>query len=456
MSTNPPHGGTPMASPSLPPADIQPCTGAQALLQNPLVRDGIAERQARRARTAERYNVFDALGIGRRENYHSRFIAYLLDPAGLHDQGAVFLRSLLNWFCERKSLPTAVVTALSVGQALAPTAAVHTELHTPEHGRIDLVVELSNGTTIAIENKVDAKERERQIQDYSDYLESLPAERRKALMLVFLTADGRGAVTAGTASAPVCMSYADLAGVLENGLAQCAETAIPLIESVKHYVQLCRRIASETPDMTHHNQQLKELLLKEPAQLEAAYELAAHIALAEQGIKADFLACVVDELGRRLAEAGLQASPWSAGATADGLCVGIMAVPMGVAAPGYRCLARMRYRGWLAIGWSNPEGNTACVDEELKADMLARDYWSSEGMFAASNAMKDQPWAQPLLDWNGAVGIMAMHRDNLSDIHDLACKFAHEIWEHFQPFQERILELAERPPPSAGPAAQVP
>jgi hypothetical protein len=42
-----------------------------------------------------RFNIFDALGIARREIQHSNFLAWLLDPSESHGQGDLFLKPLL-------------------------------------------------------------------------------------------------------------------------------------------------------------------------------------------------------------------------------------------------------------------------------------------------------------------------------------------------------------------------
>ncbi len=57
--------------------------------------------QERRKDTGERFNVFSALQLERREIYHSRFIAYLLNPSSHHDQDVTFL----NVFCSSSATP---------------------------------------------------------------------------------------------------------------------------------------------------------------------------------------------------------------------------------------------------------------------------------------------------------------------------------------------------------------
>ena len=81
---------------------------ARELLQHPLVHDWVLTEKVRRRLTSERHNIFEALGVAHKENYHSRFIGYLLNPSGEHDQGDVFLRGLLKWSALQIDLSSAV------------------------------------------------------------------------------------------------------------------------------------------------------------------------------------------------------------------------------------------------------------------------------------------------------------------------------------------------------------
>src|SRR5437867_3879565 len=49
-----------------------------------------------RRQTATRFNLFEALGLARNEQYQSRFLAFLLNPTESHDQGDLFLRTFLE------------------------------------------------------------------------------------------------------------------------------------------------------------------------------------------------------------------------------------------------------------------------------------------------------------------------------------------------------------------------
>jgi hypothetical protein len=49
-----------------------------------------------RRKTAPHFNLFKALAIARKEQFQSRFLAFLLDPTESHDQGAMFLCTFLE------------------------------------------------------------------------------------------------------------------------------------------------------------------------------------------------------------------------------------------------------------------------------------------------------------------------------------------------------------------------
>lgn len=49
-----------------------------------------------RKQTAARFNLFEVLGIARKEQVQSRFLAFLLDPRASHDHEDLFLRTFLE------------------------------------------------------------------------------------------------------------------------------------------------------------------------------------------------------------------------------------------------------------------------------------------------------------------------------------------------------------------------
>lgn len=156
-----------------------------------------------RRSTATRFNFFDALGLGDDELAHSRFLAFLLDPGGRHDQGAFFLGSFLARFGAAQAANPPNLEAASVCVEFSAG-----------QDRLDIVMLLPNFGAVCIENKTWSGEGKDQIARYQRWLAGIPDGPKQ---LIFLTPDGRHATTAVTHGAPVTpVSYAELAEWLQK------------------------------------------------------------------------------------------------------------------------------------------------------------------------------------------------------------------------------------------------
>ena len=414
---------------------------ASELLRHPLVHDLVLTEKVRRRLTGERHNIFEALGVAHKENYHSRFIGYLLNPSSEHDQGDVFLRSLLTWAALQMDLSSAVRESISgyLGRASHQAKAkITTEQDAGKYGRVDLVIELPDGTTIAIENKVYAGEQDRQLSRYGEWLRSRPGRAAEQAALIFLTPDGRAGTTAEARDIVVCMSYADLADVLERGAAACPATAIPLIQSVSQYTHLCRSIAKGSTPVTKPNPEIQGLL-DNPTQLEAAFMLAEQLDDKKKAILRDFALNVVELLNKRLQEASLFQKPWVAGLEADnGLLFGIGID--GAFGDHSKCVAEA-WNGTLIGGWRKAYKNQGGANDALRVEMTQK------------LAGKSDPWwlcwtnlSGPAREVGSAVagsteGLLFLHEDNRDPTHPNAQHLAQELWTFFAPFQERMSAL---------------
>jgi hypothetical protein len=106
-----------------------------------------------------------------------------------------------------------------------------------ERDNIDILIELPTlKFVVAVENKVDGKESEGQLERYSEYLRSTFPDHRR--LLVFLTPDG----SPPSDDHYVAYSYADLAEALESLATDRLE---PVPEEtdliIRHYVDMVRR-----------------------------------------------------------------------------------------------------------------------------------------------------------------------------------------------------------------------
>lgn len=415
---------------------------ARDLLQHPLVHDWVLTQKVRRRLTSERHNIFEALGVAHKENYHSRFIGYLFNPSGEHDQGDVFLRALLQWLMPHPALSPTVRD--SIGAYLSPfvvrrtQARITTELDTGGYGRIDLVIELPGGTTVAIENKVYAGEQEEQLGRYWKWLRSpRPSGAAENSALIFLTPDGRAGTTSATQDAVVRMSYADLAHVLEQGAATCPATASTLSQSVSQYTHLCRNIAVGSSTMTMPNTDIQKLL-DDPVQLEAAFMLAEQVEQKRKAILKNFAEHVVDCLNQKLRTNGLYQKPWGASLETDkGLIVGIGID--GAFSDHSRCVAEA-WEGTLIVGWRKAYANQDFANDALRVEMAQKLAGKSDRWWLCWTTFGGPAREIGSAVAGSAEGLLFLHEDNRDPKHPTALHLAQELWNFFEPFQERMSE----------------
>ncbi len=112
------------------------------------------------------FNLFDVLGIARREPLHSAFLAWLLNPRGSHGLRDYFLRRFLSEAVAEGQI--ADVTPLDVDGWKLTDIEVVTERH-----KIDiLLIDEADGFVCLIENKIGAGEHSDQLGRYLRTVES--------------------------------------------------------------------------------------------------------------------------------------------------------------------------------------------------------------------------------------------------------------------------------------------
>ncbi len=110
------------------------------------------------------FNIFDALGVSHKENYHSAFIAYLLDTNSEHYQ-SVFAELFLAKLSKEKAIPNKVFGNLSVEKLQSVETEATTE-QIKQNRRVDILLQFDNFVNIIVENKIYAKDQNAQIKDY--------------------------------------------------------------------------------------------------------------------------------------------------------------------------------------------------------------------------------------------------------------------------------------------------
>lgn len=111
----------------------------------------------------ELFNTFSILKMETAENKtHSNFIAELLNPKGSHLKGSIFLELFLKEinYTEFEAQNASVKLEKYIGE-------IDTERLTG--GKIDIYTQDKNGNIISIENKINAKDQDYQIERYCNH-----------------------------------------------------------------------------------------------------------------------------------------------------------------------------------------------------------------------------------------------------------------------------------------------
>lgn len=403
----------------------------QSLLKSALIRDEISKRSVRHQLLAEHFNVFSALGLDRRENYHSRFLAYLLNEHSDHAQGVFFLERFLHLlWAMNPNFPRSIIVHEGASR-------VQPEQYANHHGRIDLVIYLANHSVVAIENKIDHWEGEYQLPRYRNWLNSLrPGGRPK--FLVFLTPDGREAESAkdrGDAQVDLCIGYGDLVKWLNICILELPATAVRLTTVLVQYRQLCKTIAGEL-DMTTLKDEILTLI-RQPENLRAALEIAQYLNFEKGIIENTFKENVVSELTRLLGEAGL--ADWRATDGKNGVLGFRYRTHINGKCSNYTCgIEKLFYGGhygWRRPNWVDPKAlsnvDTANLSRQMQDEgrKEPEDWWVS--------------WSyldHPFDNWKDEV-IVAIAADNRQEEHALAKQLAQQVWNFFATYRAEIEAL---------------
>lgn len=159
-----------------------------------------ARHEARLSATKGRFNLFTILR--RKEDevpLHSRWLAFLLNPAEKHDCRALFLKEFIATLRQGVQ-PHDDADAPDMVEKLdsfdCDAATVRCEQWCGE-GRMDIFIESPRWGIIAIENKIDAPEQPKQIKRYATALIAKCAGGSRNFLLLYLTRDGRPSEQAG-------------------------------------------------------------------------------------------------------------------------------------------------------------------------------------------------------------------------------------------------------------------
>ena len=133
------------------------------------------------AHLARRFSFFHFIDLD--ENRISDVFAYLLDPAGTHGQGDLFLGEFLK-DVHVEWLPESGWSRIRIGREVTTTRIENWKR------KIDIEIAFridDHWAAIAIETKLWAKDLPQQLSDYARHLES---KHKKRFKLIYLTPDG--------------------------------------------------------------------------------------------------------------------------------------------------------------------------------------------------------------------------------------------------------------------------
>jgi hypothetical protein len=144
-----------------------------------------------------RFNIFEATDMGRREIKHTKFLAYLLDPNESHGLGEAFLRVFATQISSQAKLTNKFPKILDLQLSYAT---VYSEFsiknNEPKNKSLDCLIRIpyinqrdeDPGLIIAIENKLGAKENKNQTKEYSEGLRK-KFPKSPHIVKLFLTVD---------------------------------------------------------------------------------------------------------------------------------------------------------------------------------------------------------------------------------------------------------------------------
>lgn len=136
-------------------------------------------------------NLFAVLGLETTEMIHSRFIAFLLAPNGKLQKGKgnIVSSNICHSYKAQFLEKFLIIMGIKFGNKNLEKAEVYIEYFANKHSRPDILIKIGN-QMIIIENKINAKDREKQLDKYSKYLKD-----NKNNQLLYLTLDGHEAIT---------------------------------------------------------------------------------------------------------------------------------------------------------------------------------------------------------------------------------------------------------------------
>lgn len=377
-----------------------------------------------REKDAPYFNVFDALGVIRKEVIQSRFLAYLLSPREHHNQGTKFLKAFLDMLeIQMGNMESARVEAeRSAGEGL---------------GRMDIVIDCKPWL-IVIEVKIDAGEGEEQLSRYWKWLKQQRGYDEDKKRLIFLTPTGHESVTVEDGVSR-SFSYSGLAKAFDTLLKSQSISHPAVLAVLNQYVSICRSIGGV--NMATQDMELHELLTKN---LRVALEIEQQTALSRKIIAKNFSEAVATIIQNKIDESPEIRGKWQSSYEWTDYDEGFSRIRIHTVGhkikANYSLLADHVFSLRTDIsrfGWYRPaslkSGERQETDPLTKKMAGESDYW-----WVASNNLHDEKIGYV---HTNKEHILACWEDNQSEDHPLATEMANAMWQLFTTYRSDIEAL---------------
>lgn len=144
--------------------------------------------EEKKAKGFNYFNIFDALGISGKENYHSAFIAYLLNQNAEHFQSIFaqkFIEKIRKDFIDSTKMPK---NSLEVSNLKVAREAITENIKA--NRRMDILLNFDDSVYFIIENKIYASDQNSQLYDYVENahkkIGSKLSEQERANRILFI------------------------------------------------------------------------------------------------------------------------------------------------------------------------------------------------------------------------------------------------------------------------------
>lgn len=248
----------------------------------------IQRHEADSKERGEDFNLFSIMKMESDETFtHSAIIAALLDPKGNHYRGSIFLEMFLanvGYSFENENLErTRVKTEYHIGKI---------DKEYEKGGFIDILLSFSSGKTIAIENKIYAKDQPRQLYRYSKH-------NSKNTAIFYLNLSGHlphphSYCTLNLEDIKIVSYRRNIIEWLDECLSICKEDSV-LHASLKQYIILVKKLTNMM-DKTEENDLRKAILknLKAAGYVSSAYDNILY------DLRENFRQAIIANLRKRL------------------------------------------------------------------------------------------------------------------------------------------------------------